>query len=602
MRHRGPDGEGIWHRKEGLIGFGHKRLAIIDPCGGIQPFTDAGGNITIVFNGCIYNYIELREELISLGYKFVTTSDTEVVANAYAAYGTDCLKRFVGMFAFALWDEKRRQLFCARDRIGIKPFYYECRREGFFFASEIKALLAMRSGSASLCCEALQEYLTFQVYIGENTLFEGVRRLMPGHFMTVGPDGKITRCEKYWDLEFEENGEGRAEEDYVGELRKLLSDAVRLRLRSDVKLGAHLSGGLDSSTVVCLARSLYGETSPLSVFTGAFDDGEEYDESVYSRIVASETGSSLFEVRPTPRDFTDSMEKIIWLMDEPEAGPGVFPQYMVSKLASEHVKVVLGGQGGDEIFAGYARYLVGYLEECLLGAIEGNPDSQKNLCGLSENLSTLKQYKPMLRSFWKEGLFERQDMRYFHLMDRSAGLENIYNRELFEGVDSLKNRFSLIFNGSNAGSFLNRMLYFDLKVHLPALLHVEDRTSMGWGLESRVPLLDHRIVEYAARIPVAVKFSKGRTKHIFRSSVKGIIPSAVLNRKDKKGFPVPLHSWQKGPLKEYIGDILLSERARTRGIFNIPELEKAVMDEGSFGRIVWGALCLELWFRKFMDK
>lgn len=603
ITHRGPDGVGEYVNSNDTVWLGHRRLAIIDPEGGKQPLSNEDGTIWVTFNGCIYNYLEIAQTLRRKGHNFRTYSDTEVIVHAYEEYGEDCLKYFIGMFAFALWDDRKRNLFCARDRMGVKPFYYFQDEGTFIFASEIKALLSTGIVGKKVDQKALQEYLVYQTVLGERTLFSQVKKLLPGHYMVVDDKARILKSKKYWDLTFNIEFD-RTEEYFVDRLRTLLDDAVKIRLRSDVALGAHLSGGMDSSTIVCLASMLNITGEKLKTFTGAFSEGENFDETRFARLVAEKTGVEQLEIYPTAEDFIKTLPEIIYCMDEPAAGPGVFPQYMVSRLASEHVKVVLGGQGGDEIFAGYARYLVGYLEECLKGAIEETDKRQQyaaTLASIIPSLPMLQQYVPMLRQFWSEGLFESQDNRYFRLMDRSGGVRDIYNPDIFSNAVGVFEEFQKIFHGSNAASFLNRMLYFDLKVHLPALLHVEDRTSMAWGLESRVPLLDHRIAELMASVPPAVKFKGGQPKYLFRKAIKNLVPDEIFNRKDKMGFPVPLHLWFKGSLRDLVRDVLLDDSARKRGIFNPVTLETAIEKEQDFGRVIWGALCLELWYKTFID-
>lgn len=602
MAHRGPDGEGQWESKDAAVWLGHRRLAIIDPEGGVQPLSNEDGTVWITFNGCVYNYLELSQTLRQKGHRFRTHSDTEAIIHAYEEWGEACVDKFIGMFAFAIWDEKKKTLFCVRDRIGVKPFYYSMVNNRFTFSSEIKSLIAL-GVKPEVSREGLEEYLVFQTKLGEGTLFKNIHSLRPGHYMVIGQSGEIKTKKQYWDLDFTIDYH-HTEEYFVDHLNLLLNDAVKIRLRSDVTLGAHLSGGLDSSAVVCIANDVKDSTEPLVTFTGGFRDGAAYDETGYASIVAKRTGAVHHMIWPDAMDFRDSIQKIIYYMDEPAAGPGVFPQFMVSKLASEHVKVVLGGQGGDEIFAGYARYLIGYLEEALKGSIEETEQTSfyvATLQTLIPSLPMLKQYIPMLKYFWGDGLFESQEKRYFRLMDRSTGVRDIYNPEIFSTGDRVNAEFSALFNKSNAASFLNRMLYFDLKVHLPALLHVEDRVSMAWGLESRVPLLDHRIIEMLGSIPPVIKFKNGHPKYLFRKAARNLIPEEVLSRKDKMGFPVPLHTWLKGPLRDFTLDILLSQKSRTRGVFNPGALEAALGNEKDFGRVIWGALCMELWFNTFID-
>ncbi|MFT9849642.1 asparagine synthase (glutamine-hydrolyzing) [Aneurinibacillus sp. REN35] len=603
LNHRGPDGSGEWFASKENIWIGHRRLAIIDPEGGKQPLSNEDGTIWITFNGCIYNYLELAQSLRGKGHRFRTYTDTEVIIHAYEEFGVDCVKYFIGMFSFAIWDDRKKIMFCARDRMGIKPFYYWKESNTFIFASEIKAILATDFIKKQPNYKAIQEYLVFQTVPGEHTLFKGINKLLPGHYLIINEEGRILDNLKYWDVNFDIDTD-HTEEYFLDRLRTLLEDAVKIRLRSDVALGAHLSGGLDSSTIVSLASAFNITGDKLKTFTGAFDEGERFDETQYARMVAEKSGAQYLETYPTGADFVDVLPKIIYHMDEPSAGPGVFPQFMVSQLASEHVKVVLGGQGGDEIFGGYTRYLVGYLEECLKGAIE-ETDERNNyaatLRSIIPSLPMLKQYTPMLKYFWSEGLFDSQDQRYFRLMNRSGDVKHIYNSDIINNNEHVFHSFQDLFHGSNAESFLNRMLYFDMKVHLPALLHVEDRTSMAWGVESRVPLLDHRIAELLSSIPPVIKFKGGQPKYLFRKVIKNLIPEQVFNRKDKMGFPVPLHLWFRNSLGEFAKEVLLDKGARERGIFDPIALEAAIKEEKDFGRVIWGALCLELWFKTFID-
>ena len=601
MSHRGPDDEGAWFEETGVCGLGHKRLSIIDPEHGHQPLSNQGGSLWIVFNGCIYNYADVAHNLRQRGHHFSTHSDTEVIVHAYEEWGPDCVHHFNGMWAFAVWDDRHKSLFCSRDRLGIKPFYYVWQAESFAFASEIKALLPQVSGPVEPDLESLRQYLTFQFCLGEATLFKGIRKLEPGHNLLLKP-GQAPQITRYWDVSFQIDFEHN-EKYFVERLEGLLQDSVRLRLRSDVPLGAHLSGGLDSSTVVCRARPLLGDSS-LKVFCGGFDEGSDFNETPYAKAVAEAAGVDYHEILIGPSEFRDSIEKVIWQMDEPAAGPGVFPQYWVSKLAAEHVKVVLGGQGGDEIFIGYARYLVAYLEECIKGAVADTADRADYVATLGSivpNLRYLQNYVPMLRSFWKVGLFEEPARRYFQLMDRFSGVKRLLADDLTMDTARTFEEFQATFNVPGAAAMTNRMLYFDLKTHLQSLLHVEDRTSMAWGLESRVPLLDHRLIELMSSIPPVVKFRNGEPKYLFRKAIGNLVPRQVLERTDKMGFPVPLHKWFKNELKDFVSDILLSRSSCQRGLFDPAALETALASELPFSRAIWGALCLEIWYRQFID-
>ncbi len=603
MAHRGPDGEGIYVDSSRRCGLAHKRLAIIDPESGQQPMSNEDQSIYVTFNGCIYNYQDLARELRACGHVFRTHSDTEVIVHAYEQWGVECVKRFNGMFAFAVCDTNRDVLFCARDRVGIKPFYYTLKDGGFAFASEIKALLAGGHAGRQPSDDGLRQYLTFQFCLHDMTMFKDVKKLSPGHTLLIKGGGKPV-ISKYWDIEFDIDEEHDADW-FVDKVIWLFEDAVRLRLRADVPLGAHLSGGLDSSAVVGLARMLLGE-APIKTFTGAFREGNAYDETQYAKMVSQEANTEYLETYLTSGDFADSIEKIIYHMDEPAAGPGVFPQYWVSKLASENVKVVLGGQGGDEIFIGYARYLVAYLEECLKGAIENTAHRANYVATLETivpSLPTLENYTPMLRSFWSDGLFDDPARRYFALMNRFAGAKRLLADDFAATIDSEKTfaEFESIFKSPGAAAKINRILCFDVKTHLQSLLHVEDRTSMAWSLESRVPLLDHRLLELVASVPPAIKFKNGQLKYLFRHAIKNIVPAKIMNRTDKMGFPVPLNHWLKTDLSDFVADMLGSQACRERGIFDRDVLDAAISSSQPFNRALWGALCIEIWHGQFMD-
>jgi asparagine synthase (glutamine-hydrolysing) len=601
MRHRGPDDEGFY--RDGNIALGHQRLSIIDTSPlGRQPMTNEDKQLWIVCNGEIYNYLELRQQLVGRGHRFRSHSDTEVILHLYEEEGPACVHRLNGMFAFAIWDRHERILFAARDRFGIKPFYYFFRDGTFAFASEIKALFQSGLLKPKLNLNGLADYLTFQLCLGKKTLFRNVYKLLPGHYLLLKPDG-TPDVQKYWDLDFAVDT-NHTEEYFEHRLLMLLEDAVRIRLRADVPVGAHLSGGLDSSTVACLALSLLG--SPIQMFSGGFREGPAYDETHYARLVARQTAAEHHEVFPTADDFVAVMPRLIYHMDEPAAGPGLFPQYFVSELASRHVKVVLGGQGGDEIFGGYTRYLIAYLEECIRGGIEGTQEEKYVVTfeSILPNLTQLQGYQPLLRYFWKDGLFDSPDLRYFRLLDRSNGVRDLVSRDVFAGHNGYSplEAYRDLFNGGECRSLINKMTRFDLKTLLPALLHVEDRTSMAVSLESRVPLLDHRIAELVASMPPMIKYKGGRSKHIFRQVVQHVIPDEISRRNDKMGFPVPLSEWyRRGPVREFVKETLLGERASARGFIQTGQVEALLDSERPYGRGVWGLLCLELWMQAFLD-
>lgn len=599
QRHRGPDDEGMLI--EGPLGFYHLRLSIIDLATGHQPMT--AGPATIVYNGEIYNYLELRRELEALGRTFVTTSDTEVILQSYLEWGPECVRRFNGMFAFLLYDRSRRQVVAARDHFGIKPLYLYRNGAHLLFSSEIKGLLQHPAVPARVDSVGLRDYLTFQYVLGDQTLFEGIRKLPPAHYLVIGVDSGATTTVRYWEPSFVVDST-KNKAAFTEELRSLLEDAIRLQMRSDVPVGGYLSGGMDSSLVTMLATR--HSPAGFKSFTGAFREAEQFDETAYAREVARACGSELFEIYPTPGEFMDLMPRLIYHMDEPVAGPGLFPQYMVTQRGAREVKVLLGGQGGDEIFGGYARYVVAYLEQALKGAIfETNEEGEHivSLQSILPNLPYLRAYTPMMTDFWRHGLFAPMDERYFRLLDRLGGAVGLFTREFRQGFgqDEIFQRFQQVFNRPGTASYYNRMTNFDLETSLPALLHVEDRVSMANSVESRVPLLDRRIVDLISSAPPALKFQGGEMKFILKEAVRDLVPKSIMERKDKMGFPVPLHLWAQGSCRDFFRDHLLDHRARQRGIFEPAEVKKLMSYDRPFSRRLWGMLCLELWHREFID-
>jgi asparagine synthase (glutamine-hydrolysing) len=598
IAHRGPDGKGFWQSPERRCGLAHRRLSIIDLSEtGAQPMTALNGAV-ITFNGEVYNYRELMSELGSQ-WRFRSTSDTETVLAAYAKWGVSCLSHLRGMFAFGLYDGER--FFAARDRFGIKPFYYTVVDGVLWFASEIKALLPVLP-EVSTDPSALAEYMTFQYTIGEQTLFRHVRQLQPGHALTV-ENGRL-KIFRYWDVHYDIDFD-HTERWFADEMRRRLTDSIAVHLRSDVPVGAYVSGGIDSSLIAILAAR--EPDSGRIGFHGKFTDHPGYDESGFAEGAAAKGGIDLRQVTITADDFRDNIGKVIWHLDHPVAGPGSFPQYMVSQLAARNVKVVLGGQGGDEIFGGYSRYLIAYFEQAIKAAIDGvykNGNFVVTPESVIPHLTVLQEYKPLIRQFFEKGLFGPLDARYFRLIDRSADMADEVDWGALD-MAGVYERFQAIFNSDRnvrKEAYFDSMTHFDFKCLLPALLQVEDRMSMAHGLEARVPLLDHEVVEFAATIPADIKFRGGQMKHFIKSTFAADLPEELNKRRDKMGFPVPLQEWFAGPLHDMIGDVFLTQKNRQRPFFNSDAI-LANFDKGErFSRKGWGLLSLELWHQTFHDR
>ena len=548
LAHRGPDDQGQWLAADGSVGLVHRRLSIVDLSpAGAQPMVSPSGAV-ILHNGEVYNAPELREDL-SPHHRFKGHSDTESMLAAYDRYGLDFVDHLRGMFGCAIWDPSRQRLTGVRDRFGIKPFYYAVCDRVLVFASEAKAILPFLD-DIETDPSALAEYLTFQYTIGEQTLFKGVNQLMPAH-MLVAEKGEL-RVRRYWDVDYTLDWD-HSERFFLGQLPDRLNESVDVHLRSDVPVATYLSGGIDSSIITMITAEKGGAQQS---FHGKFTDQPGYDESHYARAVAEKAGTTLNELVMTASDFRDNIEKLIYHLDFPVAGPGSFPQYMVSKLAASKVKVIVGGQGGDEIFGGYARYLVAYLEQCMKRMQSKGPT--RTVISLSRlNRSFRAMGAPAAgvqadaaSSFWKRTACSATlDERYFRLINRSADMAgDEYDWSVLPtgAASSRPSKQDLqppTMSGKDA--YFDKMTHFDFKCLLPALLHVEDRVSMAHGLESRVPFLDHKLVEFAATVPADVKYQGGQQKRMLKSTYGDLLPKEVLERRDKMGFPVPLNEWFK---------------------------------------------------------
>ena len=559
------------------------------------------GGLTISYNGEIYNYKELRKDAEAIGIHFSSQSDTETILSSYAQYGVDAAKHLRGMFAYALWDEKKNRLVLSRDRFGIKPLYYAVVDNLFVFASEAKALLPFLP-SVKTNPDALAEYLTFQYSISDKTLFEGIDQVMPGH--TVVIQNGVISIEKYWDIQYEVDYSWTSKSAEEA-LRELLTDSLDVHLRSDVEVGSYLSGGIDSTLIATLAadKTEFGGKG----FHGRFTDYPGYDESSYAEIASDSFNGDLLVSDITATDFRDYIRKVIYHLDFPVAGPGSFPQYMVSKLAGQQVKVVLGGQGGDEIFGGYARYLVAYFEQCIKAAIDGtykNGNYVVTIESIIPNLGILREYTPLIKEFWKDGLFGPLDQRFLRLIDRSIDMqEEISWNDL--DIQGVYGRFYEIFNNrSNVAkeAYFDSMTHFEFKTLLPALLQVEDRMSMAHGVESRVPFLDHPLIEFAATVPADIKFEGGQLKHLLKNAFSKELPPEILGRRDKMGFPVPLKEWFASELNEFVLETFANMKAKNRDFVNTDAVLKNFGESSQFSRKIWALLSLELWQQEFHDK
>jgi asparagine synthase (glutamine-hydrolysing) len=597
IRHRGPDAEGFY--LDAHAALGHRRLSIVDLSTGAQPMTNEDGSLHVVFNGEIFNHADLRPKLKKCGHRYKTSSDTEAILHAYEEYGSECVTQFRGMFAFVIWDATRKRISGARDRLGIKPFYYFYDGRTLVFASEIKALLEHPAVSAEINEERLGEYLAFGYTSGEETLFRGIRKLMPGHRFTFDEEG--LQIEQYWDVPRAERFEDRPDEDWIRECRRRLEETVRMRLMSDVPLGAFLSGGVDSSAITALMTRMV--TGRVKTFSVGYEE-TRYSELGYASEVARTLGTEHREVRVSRSDFFGALPKLVWQEDEPICWPSSIPLYFVSKLAAEEVKVVLTGEGSDEIFGGYHRYAHYLRNQRLLGAYGRLP------AGLRRGVRAIIASNPLLsgdvrRKLSHTILGRAETVESLHVDNFYSALSAEDQRGMLRtGNAEVYDNFLGYWQRGEQASTLGRLLYADQKTYLVELLMKQDQMSMASSIESRVPLLDHPLVEFAARVPDRMKIRDGVGKYIFKKAVEDLLPGEIVHR-TKMGFPTPVRDWlrdeQAGEIRTQLlnGTGLLAEYVRREPL-------ERLLDEHKEGRRdatdqIWRLLNLQVWGEVFFS-
>ncbi len=606
ITHRGPDEHGYYIK--GNVGLGHRRLSIIDLSTGQQPMSNARQDIWIVYNGEVYNFLELRTDLRNRGYAFQTTSDTEVIIHLYDEYGTDCVTHLRGMFAFAIWDARKQQLFLARDRVGQKPLFYTSQHDAFLFASEIKSLLQDPTVTRELNPEALFHYLTYQYIPPPATMFRNICKLPPAHTL-LWKNGE-TILTRYWDLSYVPKVR-MDEQELIEHLTHLIQESVKLRMISDVPIGAFLSGGIDSSLVVALMSQYSGQ--PVKTFSIGFKE-KEFNELPYARLIAQryQTEHHEFIVEPNA---VEVLPKLIWHFEEPFGDSSAVPTYYVSQMTSQHVKVALNGDGGDESFAGYERYL-GYkivqyyrilpyrLRKSLLAPLF---QSLYSMATRTSRLTALRITLRRMRYLNTLSLESEENLyaKTLTIFPRPLKLELLTDelRQQLQPLNSLEYMFRY-FHADTVGHLTDRMLYSDVMTYLPGDLLVKvDRTTMAHGLEGRSPFLDHRLMEWVAKIPPELKMKKTCLKFILKKICTPWLPREILTRK-KQGFGVPIGLWFRNELREMLHDILSSSAFVQEGIFKKAVLER-ILREHQAGEInhqyeLWLLLNLELWFRMFL--
>jgi asparagine synthase (glutamine-hydrolysing) len=606
MAHRGPDDQGI--HMDGPAGIGMRRLSIVDLATGHQPISNEDETLWIVFNGEIYNHRELRERLIATGHAYRTQSDTETIVHLYEQYGPDCVQHLRGMFAFAIWDTKKRKLFIARDRLGIKPLYYSHTSQRLVFGSEVKVVLAHDDTRSQFRTAALPEYLAFGYLSDEHTFYQGILKLLPGHTMEVAADGAV-EIRQYWDLDASKVHESRDETYYVRSYRELLESAVGSHLMSDVPLGVFLSGGLDSSAVAALMTKIRRE--PIETFSVGYAE-ETYSELPYARTVAEHLKSIHHEVLVSEDEFFDSLPHLIWHEDEPIVWPSSVALYFVAKLARERVTVVLTGEGSDETLAGYTRYAF-----TLKNAAMDRVYRKLMPGGLRRQLRNTLAESPMI------GATLRRKLAHTFLALDGEAWSDFYFDNFFSAFGKaeqeglLTPEFQRQFAASTAytnvlaqwkrssGELLQRLLYTDIKTYLVELLMKQDNMSMAASIESRVPFLDHVLVEFASRIPREVQLRGLAGKTILKKAMEDLLPHSIIYR-PKLGFPTPWSRWLAGPRLDRIEALLLESRSLDRGFFQPAAIQRLfhehrIKRRDNYDRI-WRLLNLELWHRACLER
>ncbi len=615
MAHRGPDDDGFF-TQDG-IGLGMRRLSIVDLATGHQPISNEDGSIWIVFNGEIYNHRSLRENLIARGHRYRTQSDTETIVHLYEEYGPDCVQHLKGMFAFAIWDGKRKSLFIARDRLGIKPLYYRRTRQNFTFGSEIKVLQAYPGVRAEFNRSALPEFLAFGYLSGDETFYSGIRKLMPGNWLQVDQHGAM-RIQQYWDLQpsqEDKTGANHHSQDkphderyYVESYRELLEGAVNSHLMSDVPLGVFLSGGLDSSAVAALMTKIRQE--PIETFSVGYPE-QAYSELPYARAVAQHLNSVHHEVFVSREDFFGALPKLIWHEDEPIVWPSSVSLFFVAQLARERVKVVLTGEGSDETLAGYSRYAFTLKNLSLDRVYRGLvPRGVRSL--LRDSISTSSWIGAATRRKLSHTFLGRDGASWtsFYFDNFFCAFNQEDQRDLLmdEFHDGIANgsayRNALGYWENSSGSLLQRLLYTDIKTYLVELLMKQDNMSMAASIESRVPFLDHVLVEWASRIPANIQIHGTTGKWILKKAMEDLLPHSIIYRQ-KLGFPTPWSGWLAGAQLETIEQLLLEPRSLNRGFFRSAAIQKIFHEHRTRSRDhydrIWRLLNLELWHRVCLE-
>lgn len=600
MFHRGPDDDGFYISDQ--AGLGHRRLSIIDLNTGKQPISNENSSIWIVFNGEIYNFRELRENLIAKNHFFKTETDTEVIIHAYEEYGEDVVLYLKGMFAFAIWDERRKELFLARDRVGIKPLYYCLTSESLVFASEIKAILADPTVKKEIDPRMIDRFLTYLYLPGNDTLIKGLVKLSPGHYLVLKKG--IVSIKQYWDLQYENPPRKIRYEDAVEELRALLRRTVKDHMISDVPVGVLLSGGVDSTGVLRYAAEQ--SDKPIQTFTMGFTGTEFADERPYARMAAKHYGTVHQEMTMTAEEFRDFLPKYIWHMEEPICEPPAVALYFVSHLASKSsVKVLLSGEGGDEAFGGYQNYRNLLILEKLKSAF--GPSKGLLRLGL-KSLATcgwgrVGKYANLMDLPLSEYYFSRTSMPGMTFNHMKSDL---YTKGFADSLDRYisDSPTRRLFEHVGSQSHLNQMLYIDTKSWLPDDLLVKaDKMTMATSVELRVPLLDHQVLEFAASLPDDFKVRGWSTKRVLKAALKESIPKEIIKRK-KTGFPVPYDVWLRREMKEIVCDLLLSERTKLDSYFSRRKIEEILLCQQQAkgcSKEVFSLLVLELWLRQFTN-